>query len=94
MTAERFCLKSQIMPDDCRLHYEQNYSGSTMDMVSLPEMPLREFRPDLDLPESIESVISKALNKDPERRYQSMKALKEDLERIRWNQRMSTSTPP
>ncbi len=34
--ADSFCLKIQIMPDGSRLRYEQSFSGSTMDMVSLP----------------------------------------------------------
>lgn len=46
-------------------------------------MPLREMRPDLNLPESMEPVISKVLSKDPEERYQSMRVLREDLMQIR-----------
>lgn len=61
--------------------------------VSEEAKPLHELRPDLDLPESIEPVISKVLNKDPEQRYQTMRALKEDLEQIRRNQQSSASNP-
>lgn len=33
---DRFCLNIEIMPDGSRLRYKQSYSGSIMDMVSLP----------------------------------------------------------
>jgi hypothetical protein len=33
---DRFCLNIAIVPDGSRLRYKQSYSGSIMDMVSLP----------------------------------------------------------
>ena len=36
MATDRFCLKIEIMPDGLRLRYMQVFSGSIMDMVSLP----------------------------------------------------------
>lgn len=34
--SDRFCLNIEIMPDGTRLRYKQSYTGSIMDMVSLP----------------------------------------------------------
>ncbi len=48
-----------------------------------PVTPLRKLRPELNLPENLELVVMKMLNKTPDKRYQSMSALKTDLEEIR-----------
>jgi eukaryotic-like serine/threonine-protein kinase len=44
-------------------------------------IPVRKRAPTLDIPEEAERIIGKALAKDPNRRYQSMAALREDLQR-------------
>lgn len=61
--------------------------------VTAEVTPLRERRPDLELPDSLTQLISKTLNKNPEQRYQSMGALREDLTRMLWNLRASASRP-
>ncbi|MBX9685279.1 MAG: serine/threonine protein kinase, partial [Candidatus Obscuribacterales bacterium] len=64
-----------------------HFADSSMDMIMkhLTEEPLAlaELRPDLQYPSSCEPLIRKALQKDPEKRYQSMRELKEDLQRIK-----------
>ncbi len=44
--------------------------------------PLRCVRPDLDLPEDLESIVARALEKDPQLRYQSIVAFRDDLEHV------------
>src|SRR5262249_47040905 len=52
-------------------------------------MSLREIRPDLNLPESLEPIITMVLNKDLEQRYQSMPELIKDLEKVRSGMKLS-----
>lgn len=44
--------------------------------------PLRSKRPDLKFPEEMERVVAKAMEKEAENRYQSMRQLTADLERL------------
>jgi predicted Ser/Thr protein kinase len=45
--------------------------------------PLRQVKPDLPAPAELENIVSKALQKNKEKRYQSMDELVEDLEKLR-----------
>ncbi|MBX9670360.1 MAG: protein kinase [Candidatus Obscuribacterales bacterium] len=55
----------------------------TMQMhMSTPPKPFKEIRPDLDIPETLERVVLKALAKKPEQRYQSMQELRDALEGV------------
>ncbi|HMO21818.1 MAG TPA: hypothetical protein PKC98_12725, partial [Candidatus Melainabacteria bacterium] len=49
--------------------------------TEMPE-PLSRLRPDLPRGRELDSIIFKAMAKEPEKRYQSMKELKDDLERL------------
>lgn len=49
--------------------------------TEMPE-PLSKLRPDLPRGRELDSIIFKAMAKEPEKRYQSMKELKDDLERL------------
>ncbi len=55
----------------------------TMQMhMSTPPKPFKETRPDLEIPETLERVVLKALAKKPEQRYQSMQELRDALEGV------------
>lgn len=58
------------------------------------DKPLRfkDIREDLDIPESIEAVVFRALRKDPDERYQSMGQLRTDLDRLLREEGKQTST--
>ncbi len=45
-------------------------------------IPLTKSRPDLNFPNDLERVIAKALEKEPEQRYQSMSDFKSDLDAV------------
>ena len=46
-------------------------------------MPLKTFRPDCTFPSDLDFVLIKTLDKEPSRRYQSMRQLKSELEKVR-----------
>jgi eukaryotic-like serine/threonine-protein kinase len=46
---------------------------------------LREARPDLNIPASIDNFIMKALSKNPDHRYQTMDEMREVLQMVRAN---------
>ena len=48
-----------------------------------PALPFRKVRPDLSIPEALEAVVFKAMEKDPSARQQSMSALQDDLDNVR-----------
>lgn len=48
-----------------------------------PPLPFRKVRPDLSIPEDLEAIIFKTMEKLPKDRQQSMLELKEDLESMR-----------
>jgi serine/threonine-protein kinase len=52
-------------------------------------VPPRAMRPDLDIPVSAETIVLRALEKDPAKRYPSMKAMGEAIARAR----LASSTP-
>jgi tetratricopeptide (TPR) repeat protein len=58
---------------------DQTVLNILLKVMNEPPTPLRNLIP--DLPESIELVVSKCLNKEPEQRYQTAHALAEDLGR-------------
>ncbi len=47
-----------------------------------PPLPFAKVRPDLDLPDELEAVVFKSMEKDPKNRQQSMTELKEELEKV------------
>ncbi|QQR58504.1 MAG: protein kinase [Candidatus Melainabacteria bacterium] len=55
----------------------------TMEMhLTTPPPPLKETRPDLEINESLERVVMKALSKKPEARFQKMQELRDALEGV------------
>ncbi len=79
------------------LAYREAFTGTNTRQVenkvlqSHPE-PLLSLIPDLD-PE-IEKIITRALAKDPEHRYQDATALEEAFERVRWRLGPAETPPP
>ena len=58
---------------------DQTVLNILLKVMNEPPSPLRSLNP--EIPEAIELVVSKCLNKEPEQRYQSAKALADDLGR-------------
>jgi hypothetical protein len=50
-------------------------------MLHLSEkpVPVRKFRPDAQIPKAVDAVVMKALEKEPDKRYQTVASLAEDL---------------
>lgn len=69
---------------------EGNHAVETMYKVTqeIPK-PFSEIRPDLNIPQEIESVVMRALEKDPEDRYQSMAKMRDALLSYRHPVRMA-----
>lgn len=75
-----------------KLPFEGNDYKETLRQVIVKEpLPIRKIDP--DLPRDLETVIGKALEKDPNRRYQTADAFREDLRALR-NMRAPSATPP
>jgi serine/threonine protein kinase len=60
--------------------YGKNYFETMSMQINQPPARVRELRPDLLFNEELEEVLLKALNKEPEKRFQTVKAFKEELE--------------
>lgn len=58
----------------------RNYADTMGKQISEPPPPFKEARPDLDIPESMEKIVMRALAKQPEDRYQSLTQMRKDLE--------------
>ena len=65
---------------------DQTVINILLKVMNDPPTPLRSIDP--QIPESIELVVSKCLNKEPEQRYQTARALAEDLGRYLSSQRV------
>jgi tetratricopeptide (TPR) repeat protein/DNA-binding winged helix-turn-helix (wHTH) protein len=64
---------------------QRAFAGNTAPVIreavlNLPAVPVRQLNP--ELPQGLERIINKALEKDRERRYQSARELRSDLERL------------
>ncbi|MFH0737800.1 MAG: serine/threonine-protein kinase [Candidatus Micrarchaeota archaeon] len=57
----------------------ETFTALWIKLAGEPPMPLRQRRPDLDIPEDVEAIVQKCLEKDPAKRYQSMAELREDI---------------
>jgi serine/threonine protein kinase len=76
------------------LPFRGDTSGTIFDSI-LHNMPVDPVRLNPDLPPKVEQIISKALDKDKETRYQSAAELKADLKRMKResdSQRLQSST--
>lgn len=58
----------------------RNYADTMGKQISEPPPPFKEARPDLDIPESMEKIVMRALAKQTEDRYQSLTQMRKDLE--------------
>jgi hypothetical protein len=57
-------------------------------------VPPRKRRPDLDIPPSVEVIVLRAMEKDPDRRYASMGEMSEAITRARFGSTVATQPPP
>lgn len=65
----------------------------TIMQAHLNKAPLRPIELRLDLPAEVERIILKALEKNPDRRYQTVAAMASDLSMAIVNQRLTPSVP-
>ena len=68
-----------------------NYLGVISQVLGAQIVPPRTLRPELGLSVSIEQVILRAMDRDPEARYATMAALVEDLERVKTGRPLAAS---
>lgn len=61
-------------------HFGKNYVDTMSKQIGEPARPPSEVRPDLNIPEKLEKVVMKALNKEPDQRYQTMAEMRDDLD--------------
>ena len=59
----------------------RNYVDTMTQQISTPPRPLTEVRPDLNLSAKIDSIVLRALAKEPDTRYQTMAELRDDIEK-------------
>jgi serine/threonine-protein kinase len=62
--------------------HANNYLGIISQVLTHDAPPPSKLRPELGIPEAVESVVMRAMNKDRHRRYQAMADLERDLERL------------
>jgi serine/threonine protein kinase len=58
----------------------KNYADTMSRQISDSPQPFAQKRPELAIPESLEKIVMHAMEKDPEKRYQTMGAMKKDLQ--------------
>ena len=58
----------------------KNYADTVSKQISDQPQPFAQKRPELNIPESLEKIVMHAMEKDPEKRYQTMGAMKKDLQ--------------
>jgi len=59
-----------------------NYLGIIAQVLGHSPMPPSELRPELGIPAAVEAVVMRAMEKDRDRRYQTMAELERDIERL------------
>jgi serine/threonine protein kinase len=59
-----------------------NYLGIISQVLTHTAMPPSRLRPELGIPEAVEAVVMRAMEKDRERRYARMSDLEQDLDRL------------
>lgn len=71
----------------------KNYVETMKMQIGEPPPAFRDLRPDLQISAKLEAVIMKAIQKDPDKRYQSISDLRKDLEKILGTQKVKTRPP-
>jgi serine/threonine-protein kinase len=62
--------------------HANNYLGIISQVLTRVAPPPSQLRPELGIPQAVETVVMNAMEKDRQRRYQTMAALEHDLERL------------
>jgi tRNA A-37 threonylcarbamoyl transferase component Bud32 len=62
--------------------HANNYLGIISQVLTKDAPPPSRLRPELGIPEAVEAVVMRAMEKDRQRRYQAMGELEHDLERL------------
>src|SRR4051812_46433018 len=72
-----------------------NYLGIISQVLTHDAQPPSRLRPELGIPDAVEAVVMKAMEKDRSRRYQVMSDLERDLERLlAGDQNVGAGAPP
>jgi CheY-like chemotaxis protein/tRNA A-37 threonylcarbamoyl transferase component Bud32 len=72
-------------------HLSDNIMDILFMHVENDATPVREARPDLNIPAPLETIIMKALSRDPAQRHQSMRELRDELISFRQMMQVRTS---
>ncbi|HEY9677969.1 MAG TPA: serine/threonine-protein kinase [Drouetiella sp.] len=59
----------------------RNYVDTMTQQISNPPKSMNDIRPDLNIPAKVDSIVLKALAKEPDARYQSMSELRDDIDK-------------
>jgi tRNA A-37 threonylcarbamoyl transferase component Bud32 len=62
--------------------HANNYLGIISQVLTHTPLPPSQLRPELGIPEAVETVVMRAMNKDRRHRYQTMAEVEHDLERL------------
>ncbi len=76
------CVIYEVLTD-CVPHVAEDAIATMVKHVSEDVLPLHQACPNRTFPHEMDQVVSKVLEKDPEKRYQSMCELRTDLEQLR-----------
>lgn len=68
----------------------KNYVETMKMQIGEPPPPFKEIRPDLQIAAKLEAVIMKAIQKEPDKRYQTIADLRKDLEKALGAPRVKT----
>jgi CheY-like chemotaxis protein/tRNA A-37 threonylcarbamoyl transferase component Bud32 len=84
------CMAYELLTS--RLPYDDDNVVEIMFMhLEQDAMPLRSKRPDLNIPEELERIVTKAMEKEPEKRYQTMLELQKALELLKAKMQIAAS---
>ncbi|HEY9715061.1 MAG TPA: serine/threonine-protein kinase [Chroococcales cyanobacterium] len=61
-------------------HFGKNYVDTMSKQIGEPARSMLEIRPELNIPAKLDQLVLKALNKDPDKRFQTMAEMRDELD--------------